>query len=680
MPDENHDAINERREGRILVVDDEKDLVLVLVDTLKARGYHVEAAYSVKGAQEKIESFDAQVALLDIRLGRDSGVDLIAELELVRPGILCVMMTAYATVDTAINALHRGAYDYLRKPLDMRYLLATLERCFEKLRLESTKAAAEEALLESEAKFRNIVESIPMGMHMYQLEPDGKLVFTGANPAADEILGVNNDQFVGQTIEEAFPALTETQVPGSYRQTASEGNPWQTEQINYQENQIAGAFQVHAFQTLPGRMVAAFLDITERKRDEAEIMRLQHLLQNITDSMPSALITLDPAGRVLACNPAAEALTGQTEEQIQGQPLWRACPELERYHELFEQVLRERQVAHRHKEQLESEAGPLYRDVSVFPLAANDIEGAVLRIDDATQRVQLEEMMLQSARMASVGMLAAGVAHEINNPLGAMMQSAQMLQIAFDTQQPHTRERLQACGVDPDGLARYLQERELVEYLDGIRDTGSRAAKIVSDLLSFSRKSSSKIAPHDLNALVERTLDLAATDYNLKKKYDFRNMEVVRELALDLPNVLCDGQQIQQVILNLVRNAAQAMANGEWRMANEEYRPRLTLRTSLTQDTQSPIPNPKSQIRLEVEDNGPGIPKAKQARLFDPFFTTKEVGEGTGLGLWLCWSIVVERHKGRIWVEPIVEGGSRFVVELPIASELASQPQSTNAP
>jgi len=271
--------------------------------------------------------------------------------------------------------------------------------------------------------------------------------------------------------------------------------------------------------------------------------------------------------------------------------------------------------------------------------------------------VQLEEMMLQSAKMASVGRLAAGIAHEINNPLGAMMQSAQMLQIAFDTQRPRTRERLQECGVDAEGLDRYLQARGSMEYLDGIRAAGGRAAKIVTDLLSFSRRRSSKIAPHDLNTLVERALDLAAADYDLKKKYDFRAIEIARELAPDLPKVLCDGQQIQQVILNLARNAAQAMVRKIEKGDREDaYQPRLTLRTALT----------STWVRLEVNDNGPGISEAARARLFEPFFTTKAVGEGTGLGLWLCWSIVVERHKGRMWEEPSAEGGARFVVELPV--------------
>jgi PAS domain S-box-containing protein len=138
---------------------------------------------------------------------------------------------------------------------------------------------AEEALIESESKFRSIVDSSPMGMHMYQLEDDNRLVFTGANPAANLMLGVNCDQFIGMTIEEAFPPLVDTDVPPAYRLAAREGVPWVTDQIIYEENEIAGAFEVYAFQTSPGRMVALFLEITERKKAEETLKNYSERLE-----------------------------------------------------------------------------------------------------------------------------------------------------------------------------------------------------------------------------------------------------------------------------------------------------------------------------------------------------------------------------------------------------------------
>ncbi len=393
------------------------------------------------------------------------------------------------------------------------------------------------------------------------------------------------------------------------------------------------------------------------------LSRTQRLLRSITDSMPSALIALDISGRVRLWNPAADAMTGHTREEIGVDSFWRHCIQLAGYRDMFEQVLRKGRVAQRHRERLLTPGGEIYCDVSVFPLVSDVVEGAVLRIDDVSRRVQMEEMMLQSAKMASVGGLAAGVAHEINNPLGAMIQSAQMLQLAFDTTHRRTRERLARCGVDAESLARYIEERGVQEYLQGIRTIGERAAKIVADLLSFSRYRPAETALYDLNELVEQTLELAVTDYNLSRQYDFRNIDIVRELGSDLPKLLCDGPQIQQVVLNLVRNAAQAMscARSELSVARAGWHPRLILRT-LQHDT---------DLVLQVQDNGPGIARSEQERLFEPFFTTKDVGEGTGLGLWLCWSIVVERHRGAIYYQAGDEGGACFVIRLPVGSEPA---------
>jgi PAS domain S-box-containing protein len=133
---------------------------------------------------------------------------------------------------------------------------------------------AEQALRESENLYRKMNENSPLGMHFYQLTADGQLVFTGANPAADKLLGLDNSQFIGQTIQDAFPPLTQTEVPSRYRGVAAEGIPWSTEQIAYEDDRIMGAFEVSAFQTTPGNMVAVFADVTERKQAEEKINQL----------------------------------------------------------------------------------------------------------------------------------------------------------------------------------------------------------------------------------------------------------------------------------------------------------------------------------------------------------------------------------------------------------------------
>lgn len=154
----------------------------------------------------------------------------------------------------------------------------------------------------AERRFRSIVASVPMGLHLYRLEPDGRLVFVGGNPAANRILGVDNDQFVGKTIEEAFPALVTTDVPARYRAAAADGTEWRTESLVYEEGRIKGAFDVWAFQTAPGQMGALFADITERKRNEADLQayrdRLEDLVRERTADLQRAQDDLVRAERL----------------------------------------------------------------------------------------------------------------------------------------------------------------------------------------------------------------------------------------------------------------------------------------------------------------------------------------------------------------------------------------------
>lgn len=419
-----------------------------------------------------------------------------------------------------------------------------------------------------------------------------------------------------------------------------------------------GVLVLQLFNPLRERNAALQQEIAERRRAEGEILRLQHLLQAIANSMPSALITLDLEGRVLTWNPAAERLIGLRADAVLGQMCWEVCTDLERYRDLVQTVIATRVPARRNRDPVGTRGHARYLDVEAFPLVSNGVTGAVLRIEDISRRVHFESLTLQTAKMVSVGRLAAGLAHELNNPLGAIMQGVQMITVMLDGEREGVRVRMEDAGVDSNALARYLRSRGMADYLDGIQVAGARAAGIVTDLLEFSQRSEFDLRPHDFNALLRTSVDLAAADYDLRKQYDFRDIEVIWDLAEDLPMVCCDAPQVQQVVLNLVQNAAQAMASmlAGGAGLGAGYQPWLVIRTWRTGQS----------VRLSITDNGPGIDPAIVDRLFEPFVTTRTVGEGTGLGLWLCWSIVAEHHGGRIWVESPEGGGARFVVELPI--------------
>ena len=258
-------------------------------------------------------------------------------------------------------------------------------------------------------------------------------------------------------------------------------------------------------------------------------------------------------------------------------------------------------------------------------------------------------MMVQTEKMLSVGGLAAGMAHEINNPLGVIMQGSQNILRRIDPDMPQNREAAAAIDADLHRINRYLAERGILHFLEGIREAGARAAKIVADMLSFSRRSESHFALVDLEEMLETVLRLAASDYDLKKKYDFRRITIERDYDPALRLMYCDKTEIEQVILNLLKNAAQAMAD------DGTPSPTIVLRTRREPDT----------VLLEVIDNGPGMDQKTLNRIFEPFFTTKDVGAGTGLGLSVSYFIVTEQHNGRLSVSSKPGHGACFSIRLP---------------
>jgi signal transduction histidine kinase len=186
--------------------------------------------------------------------------------------------------------------------------------------------------------------------------------------------------------------------------------------------------------------------------------------------------------------------------------------------------------------------------------------------------------------------------------------------------------------------------------LTAVSASGKRAARIVDNMLSFARKGESVHSANDLAKLMDLTIELAENDFDLKKKLDFRRIRIEKEYEKDLPPTPCSSSKIQQVLLNLLRNGAQAMAAAG--IEAPQFRLRILRRGEMA--------------RIEVQDNGPGMNEITRRRVFEPFFTTKDVGEGTGLGLSVAYFIITENHQGTMSVTSNPGQGSTFAIELPM--------------
>ena len=391
-------------------------------------------------------------------------------------------------------------------------------------------------------------------------------------------------------------------------------------------------------------------DLTAQKAAEEALRRARVYLQDIIDSMPSILVGVDAHGRVTLWNKAAVREQGQTAAQAIGRPLAELFPFLERQLGDVGRVIQEGLPIRRERLPLQDGGTNRYLDVVVYPLTSDNGAGAVVRIDDVSERVRIEETMVQTEKMLSVGGLAAGMAHEINNPLGIIAQSCQNFTRRLSDEIPGNRLVADELGLDLGLMRTYLERRGLLRFLEGMQEATARASRIVADMLAYSRRSTSSFVPTRVTELLETVLRLASHDYDIKKSYDFRRIAIHRDFDAPSDLVFCDPTSIEQVLLNLLKNAAQAMSANPQQAA-----PQITLR----------LRDEGDWVRLEVEDNGPGIPEEVSRRLFEPFFTTKPAGVGTGLGLAVAYFIVTEQHHGSLQLESAPGRGARFILRLP---------------
>ena len=385
-------------------------------------------------------------------------------------------------------------------------------------------------------------------------------------------------------------------------------------------------------------------------------------LESVINNMPVGVAVTDLAGRIQTDNPLFKSMVGM--DIAQGNDIFQSlglnsaesATLLEEIHATALLKEREMKLAHAGRCLVASLAG-----VKIDSDSSSLESSLLFVISDITARKRMEETMIQTEKMMSVGGLAAGMAHEINNPLSGILQNVQVVVRRLTQDIPANVEGAIKSGCGFEAIKRYVEDRKILEHLNSVSTSGEKASRIVASMLEFSRKSESLFITADIRTLVHKALELCSSDYDLNSKYDFRHIQITTHFDENLPPIVCNPNQMEQVFMNIIRNAAHALANRD----DKGIPPKLILRTRLE----------GSMGRIEIEDNGPGMDEATRKRIFEPFFTTKAVGYGTGLGLSVSYFIVANNHGGIIEAVSAPGEGTRFVIKLPLV-----QPETCESP
>ncbi|WZO97736.1 PAS domain S-box protein [Isosphaeraceae bacterium EP7] len=533
------------------------------------------------------------------------------------------------------------------------------------------RRAAERALRESEHRFRELFDQAPFGYH--EIGPDGQIL--AVNQTECEMLGCSRESMIGRPI---FDFVVEEDRELSRQAVARKFRgelPLKPIERTYQTadgRRLSVSIEERFHLDEQGRPISirsTVQDITDRKRTEQALVaseaRATALLQEVeaknrelafsegryrqlTEGSIDAVIVADRRGKITLFNPAAEHIFGFDAAEVVGQDMSMLIPE---------GVQEGRDVGRT------LEMTGLRKDGSTFPLeislSAVDLGGELQllgSIRDQTERQRMRAMLGQSEKLASIGLLSAGVAHEINNPLAYVANNLAVLDRdlagILDMVNTYEQARDRLAAVAPEVTARIAEISEdldweyvrdnLPKMLARTREGVQRVANIVSNLRGLARTSPPKMEQVQLPDLVEGALEM------VRGRLRRHGVEVSTRHE-GPPRVVCVANQISQVVLNLLINAVQAV---------EQFRPSggglIEVRTATLDD----------HLAVEIRDNGPGIAAEDIPRLFDPFFTTKPVGEGTGLGLSISHGIV-SGHGGRIEVESCPGQGTCFRVLLP---------------
>ncbi|WP_028458082.1 response regulator [Chloroflexus sp. Y-396-1] len=662
----------------ILVIDDSEHVSRMLAQTvLPELGYRAAIALTGKSGLERLRARLPDLILLDLQLPDMNGLDFLRILTQEGIDVPVILMTAHGSEMIAVEAFRLGARNYLIKPFSDSEAREVIDQALRERRLQRERdrlfqllqqrvqeltvltrvGKSVTALMDQRQLFDRIVEAavyitqadegilfqyveqkhelIPLALRNVTVESPDRLRL----PLADSLVGqvVRSGKLLrlhrGMTDEPI--AITTTMVVQATLQV-----PLQV------GDRIIGVLVVNnrrssrAFNDSDQYLLAALADYAaialENSRLYQAVQSSEARYRTIFANASDMVLILDTDWRIVSGNQRSVQILNVTPDDLVGQPLQRWC--------LPQEWPTIAQALQRVAQGLPQPPFTISLQHSAYESATIELNAQRLDADDQTrivcigrdltERRRLEQQLIQSDKLSALGQLVAGVAHELNNPLTSISGYAQLL------------------------LRNRTLNDEVRADLEQIRQQAERAGRIVRNLLMFAREHKPERLATQINEVIQSTLALQV--YQLRVD----NITVQLDLDPELPSTVVDPHQLQQVLLNLITNARQAM--------NERGSGILTIRTRRHEAADG------RYIEISISDNGVGIPAQYLDKVFNPFFTTKPVGQGTGLGLSICYGIIQE-HQGQIWIESREGVGTTVFIRLPIIETSVDVPAPSSA-
>ena len=516
---------------------------------------------------------------------------------------------------------------------------------------------SELALKASETKYRTLFESAQDTI----LLMDGPTI-VDCNPSTATLIGLPCKQIIGHTPAEFSPPA---QFDGKSSQEMmleiirgiEHGQSTKFEWLcrNSNGSIIPVETNLTKMQLTDKQYLIAFVrDISDRKESEIKLKLSEEKFFNVFNLAPYSIsIARLEDSKLIDVNNAFEVLTGYSRNEAVGMNgddlrLWNDPAARANF---VSKVLTDACVVDYEFVMRRKDGG---LRTALDSCQCLEINGAVCTLNivrDITDKTILQQAMAQAEKMMSLGGLASGMAHEINNPLGIISQSLQGIQRRFSPDLPANVSEAQRLDIDMARLHEYMQSRNINKYLDGISEAVNRAANIVNNMLNFGHRSDSALVNGSIKKIIAQAINVARQDYDLNNAYEFSKIDLKLCLSDELDTVPCTPAEIEQVILNILRNAVYAVA------AHNTGQPVICISTSRVDN----------EALIEISDNGPGMSEDQITRIFDPFYTTRHDSGGTGLGLSISYFIVTVTHRGRIRAVSTVGDGACFQIYLPLS-------------